>query len=438
MSALQNIKVSDLVELRECLAAFGSGVLFRGQTQHYGTADQPMATTSFDRHGCIPTEMLRWARYADEVLAAFTGQHANLSLNQAILQHYGFRSFYIDCSETAAVSAWFASNKYSDKLTVELSEDCDERPLFLRKRMASYDVAEGVGHLYVLDRAACDKVGLTDLTAIAIKGGRTRVSVQCAYLVGPLRNAPLPSECFVAHIEANCAVFRELAAEAGLVSIADLFPPSTEDPILDALLSLPWIPVPGVDNPLGDIPAFRRGIELPEYGDSFIKIASPAVAFYCGGKIEDFAELVDGFSGGIVVQIPEIAMFGSPIRGLPLKYPRVVAMLCEHGGVVFEAPTLVKFPQHVGGLFYQKGLALDLIEPDLIHLGALMVRHPGQQIDAVGVNRGWFYRLGQDRIWRREPHEDDCPCGTDWPHERHLASLHIVEHFLAEPTEFDE
>ncbi|GEM_PF-3509403 len=112
--------------------------------------------------------MLRWARYA-EVLAAFTGQHVNLPLNQAILQHYGFRSFYLDCSEMVAVPAWFAGNEYSDKLTVELCDDCDERTLFLRKRMASYDVAEGVGHLYVLDRAACDKVGLTDLTAIAIE-----------------------------------------------------------------------------------------------------------------------------------------------------------------------------------------------------------------------------------------------------------------------------
>lgn len=130
-------------------------------------------------------------------------------------------------------------------------------------------------------------------------------------------------------------------------------------------------------------------------------------------------------------------MFGTPSKGFPLKYPWVMAMLRDHGGVVFEAPTLVKFPQSAGGLFYQKGLALDLVEPDLVHLGALMVRHPGQEIDAVGVNRGWFHRIGEDGVWRRERREDDCPCGADWPHERHLASLYIVEHFLAEPGEFD-
>ncbi|WP_217884249.1 hypothetical protein [Sphingobium sp. GW456-12-10-14-TSB1] len=433
-----NIRVDDLAGLKACLAEFGEDVLFRGQTQHYGPANRPSATTSFDRHGCIPTEMLRWGRYADEVLGAFTGQHSDLALNQAILQHYGWRSFYLDCSGEASVSAWFAGNRYSDKLTAELCEDCDERPLFLRKKMASYEAADGVGHLYVLDRAACQAVGLTDLTAIALEGARTRASVQRAYLLGPLRNAPLPAKCFVAHIEADCATFREFAAEAGLVSTGDVFPPSTEDPILDALLSLPWIPIPGVENPLGDIPAFRRGIELPEYDDSFVKIASPVVAFYRGGKIEDFFDQVDGFSGGIGVQVPEITLFGSPDRGFPRVYPKVMQMLREHGGIVFEAPTLVKFPQHAGGLFYQKGLALDLVEPDLVHLGALMVRHPGQEIDAVGVDRGWYHRVGEDGVWRREPRDDDCPCGTDWPHERHLASLCIVEHFLAEPAEFDD
>lgn len=436
--ALRNIKVNDLVGLKECLAAFGRGVLFRGQTEHFGTPERPSATTSFDRHGCIPTEMLRWGRYADEVLGAFTGQHSSLVLNQAILQHYGFRSFYLDCSDHPAVSAWFAGNRYSGEPSMELCEDCDERPLFLRKKMASYNAAAGVGHLYVLDRAACEKVGLTDLKAIAIEGARTRASVQSAHLLGPLRNTPLPAECFLAHIEADCAVFRGLAAEAGLVSTASLFPPSTEDPILDALLSLPWIPISGVSNPVGDIPAFRRGIELPEYDNSFVKIASPSVAFYRGGKVEDFLDKIDGFSGGIGVQVPEITMFGSPDRGFPRTYPKVLAMLREHGGVVFEVPTLVKFPQHAGGLFYQKGFALDLVEPDLVHVGALMVRHPGQEIDAAGVNRGWFHRVGEDGVWRREPRDDECPCGTDWPHERHMASLYIIEHFLAEPAGFDE
>lgn len=131
-------------------------------------------------------------------------------------------------------------------------------------------------------------------------------------------------------------------------------------------------------------------------------------------------------------------MFGSPNRGLRRVYPKVLDTLREHGGIIFEAPTLVKFPRRSGGLFYQKGVALELVEPDLIHVGALMVRHPGQEIDAAGVSRGWFHRVDENGVWLREPCDDDCPCGSDWPHERHLDSLHIVERFLTEPVEFDE
>ena len=116
-------------------------------------------------------------------------------------------------------------------------------------------------------------------------------------------------------------------------------------------------------------------------------------------------------------------MFGFPDHGFCRAYPKVMAMLQDHGGLIFEVPTLVKFPQHVGGVLYQKGLALDLVEPDLVHVGALMVRHPGQEIDAAGVNRGWCHRVGEDGVWRRETRDDEYLCGNDWPHKRHMASL---------------
>lgn len=435
---MKNIRVDDLGGLKRALGDFGEKLLFRGQTVHFGTVEQPSATSSFDRQGCIPTEMLRWARYADEVLGAFTGRQADLALNQAILQHYGFRSFYLDCSDVAAVSAWFAGNAYSDRIELELSEDCDEYPLFLRKRMARYEPADGKGHLYVLDRNACERVGLTDLSTIAIAGARTRASVQHAYLLGPLRNAPLPIECYLGHIEGNCTVFRELAAEFGLATTRDVFPTSREDPILDTLLSLPWIEIPGMAAEKGDIPFFRRGLELPEYDNSFVKIASPTVAFYRGGKLDEIVDEVAGFPGGIGVQIPEVALFGRPDRGFRRAFPNVMALLKEHGGVIFEARTLIKFPQHSGSTVYQKGLVVDLVEPDLVRLSALMVEHPGQRIAAAGAERGWFHRLGADGIWRREPRKDDCPCGADWPHERHLESLFIVEDFLADRARSDE
>lgn len=281
----------------------------------------------------------------------------------------------------------------------------------------------------MLDGTACKQVGLTNLAAIAIAGARTRPSVQNAHLIGPLRNKPLPAECFVAHIEADCSVFREFAAEAGLSSTDSVFPKPSEDPILDALLSLPWIPIPSV-GPIGEISAFRRAVELPEYDDSFVKIASPEVAFYRGGTVGDTFDEVEGFSGGTILPVPEITILGSPNHDFLQIYPQILSLLREHKGIVFESSTLLKFPQQAGGLIYQKGVVVELVEPDLVHVGAFLVSHPGQEIKAAGVNRGWFYRISEDDVWRREPSENDCPCGADRPHERHMASLYIIEDFL--------
>ncbi len=357
-----------------------------------------------------------------------------MTLKQAILQHYGFRSFYLDCSASAAVSAWFASHRYSERMTVELCEDCHEDPLLLRKKMAHYDPADGQGQLYVLDRAACEAVGLTDLTAISVAGTRTRPSVQRAHLLGPLQNQPLPADCFLAHIEADCAVLRELANEAGFFTTNDMFPSATDDPILNTLLGLPWNPIAGVPNNDKEIPAFRRAIELPEYDDSFVKIASPTMAFYQGGNIADFLDIDAKLDAGAVIHISDVIIFGSTqIKDAPV-FSYTKSLLDQHGSLIFEAPALIKIPSQEKDVFYEKGLTLDLVEPDLVHLGPLLVRHPGLQIDAAGFGIGWYYRIDGSGVWRHEVREDECPCGSDRPHLRHLAALHIVEDLLTTPT----
>ncbi len=52
-------------------------------------------------------------------------------------------SFYVDCSSSSAVSSWFASHIYREETKIEMSEDCDEEPVLLYKRLASYDFEEG-------------------------------------------------------------------------------------------------------------------------------------------------------------------------------------------------------------------------------------------------------------------------------------------------------
>ncbi|MCA1437999.1 hypothetical protein I6F33_34350 [Bradyrhizobium sp. BRP20] len=428
---MKHIAVASTAEIRRALADLPGNALFRGQVAHYEKNGIPSVVTSFDRKGCIPSEMVKWCQYASNVLEAFIGDSvSSLDFTQALLQHYGWRSFFVDCSASAAVSSWFASHVYSERERFDLCEDYEERAVMLLKRMAHYDYAEGDGHLYVFDRPLSQKlVGVTDLAALKLSNARARTEAQSAWLLGPLNNAAVPLECFVAHIRASRSVFRDYASEEGFLQTDDLFPSTKEDPILRALLGLPWKRIDQRNNDTGLL-VFRRALELPEYQDSFIKIASASTAFFQGARAADRGSIDGCRYGGITVAVPEVVLFGTA-GAAPLRFPKVQELLAKHRSVVFEVDELIQHPAMRGRVLYQKGIAVTAHEPDLIELSALLVEHPGLDMTAAGLNRGWFYRVGGDGAWKRESHPDECDCGNEPTHLRHISSLHIAEHHLA-------
>ncbi|MBV8891620.1 hypothetical protein [Bradyrhizobium sp.] len=75
-------------------------------------------------------------------------------------------------------------------------------------------------------------------------------------------------------------------------------------------------------------------------------------------------------------------------------------------------------------------------EPTLIELSELMVEHPGLEMTGAGMVPGWFYRIDDSGIWTREAHPDECDCGGDKVHLRHISALYIVEAYLAAPEQF--
>ena len=437
---MKQLRAGSLSELETLLAELGGDALFRGQTAHYGEPALPSVVTSFDRHGCIPSEMLKWSRYARNVLEAYTGKQDDpLGFAQALLQHYGWRSFYIDCSADPAVGAWFASHKYSDNFVIEMSEDYEERPVWLRKRMARYDFEEGDGHLYILDGEKAAQVGVVDLAALKIEEYRSRTEAQSALLVGPLRNTPLPGDCFRAHIVADRAILRAFAAARGLTETSSVFPPATEDPILHALLSLPWREIEGSRDSEFPIPAFKRALDLPEYHESFVKIAWPRTAFYRGERIAERLKSIDGDPvGGIGVNVPDIVLFGTADRDTPMRFPKAEALIRAKGTVAFEVDELIQHAQMGHTTLYQKGIGVIPRESDLFELCELLVEHPGLDMTRAGYNRGWFYRVNSDGLWVRESHPDECDCGNASVHASHVSALHIAEAFLREPESFED
>lgn len=434
------LTIDTLDALKAYLNAIDRPMLYRGQTGHYGGTDAPAISTSFDRHGCVPSEMLKWSRYARGALKYALGEAVDaLEISQAILQHYGWRSFYLDASSSAAVGAWFASHSYSQNIAVHLSEDCFENPMFLRKPEAKYDFEEGTGHLYLVDPTAAAHAGveLHDLSSIAIANGRARFHAQAAWLLGPQTGA-LPPDAFHARLIAPRAVFAAYAAEAGLVETNSLFPPPSEDIVLSSLLHLPWteIRIDGKVAPPGEIPAFRRSIEIPEYEDGFAKRYDPTHAFYRDTMFADHnpGEVDEG--APVFREVPDIAIFGTA-NPLAQGFPEIAALLQANPHIAFEVRQLFRFPETGPSVEYGKGVVIRRLVNGLIAVGDLSVDHPGMQLAAAGTNAGWHYEIGADGSWFRVPHVEDCPCGDDDRHLRHLSVLTIINHFLANEDEFE-
>ncbi len=237
---MQHFQAHSTDDLRHLIAEYGQNALFRGQTTHYGQPGHPSVVASADRQICHPSTMLKWCTYSRNVLETFLGRHKNEPhFVQALLQHYGWRSFYVDCSANPAVSTWFASHIYREDKHIEMSEDCNEEPVLLLKRLASYDFEDGDGHLYIIDKEEALRIGLVDLSSVTLPGCRPRTIAQEAWLLGPLLGNPVPKKCFRAQITAPRSVLRDYAFSSGFACIDDLFPSIVEDPILNALLSLP-------------------------------------------------------------------------------------------------------------------------------------------------------------------------------------------------------
>lgn len=433
---MKEYAVSSIAELETVLNDAGPDILYRGQTKHYGDPRAPSVTSSFDRLGCIPSEMGKWIYYASNVLEEWLGPRVrSLEFSQAVLQHYGWRSFFIDVTSMPAVAAWFASNVYKDAYGIDMCEDAHERGVWLRKKRASYEFQHGTGYLYFIKKPTADaEVSAIDLSAIHIEGARLRSSAQAAWLIGPLSNKPLPPSYYVAKITADRALFRDFAAKRSFDTVESLFPTRREDPILNSLLCLPWTEIKGL-NRKGyskiSIPAFHRTIEFPEYDFAFEKFLPAHIALYRHSSVTKF-ESIDGAPGGIGLEVPEYAIFG--VANPPAtRFPRILQLLEENECVTFEVDQLIRYVRLERSSLYGKGVSVVRRGESLVEVCALMVEHPGMVMERAGLNQGWFYEVGSSGDWIRRQHQDECPCGNDYIHERHLSALTIIEQWLEKP-----
>jgi len=97
-------------------------LLFRGQEKDYplvpsirrGKGDLPSP-------GCIPWLTANWSICAERLVSRFTKTKTTRIETEAVMQHYGYRSFFVDVTSDPEVALWFALHKFkSDKTPLHI------------------------------------------------------------------------------------------------------------------------------------------------------------------------------------------------------------------------------------------------------------------------------------------------------------------------------
>ena len=423
---MEEIKISTLDELKLHLSKYKSGYFFRGQIVNYIHDDGKISiTSSFARKGCIPVLTHKWSHYSKALLRAFCFldyHYISVELSQAVLQHYGWRSFFIDVTKSAHIACWFAANKYEEKPGSHFQYSNDDL-VWLEYKAASYSNINDVGHIYVIDSSVLEdlKIIVSDLTQIKSKSSRLRFHAQDACLVSTIKGR-LPPESICAHLTVEHDVLLNFYRENGIKNTLDLFPNNLEDPILKGLLQIHWIE----KCPKANLHIYERSLEIPEYY-SESKFMSDA-AFYKEFWLADEEDIIDSpLNKFPFFKIPEVAYFSNKNELFTLE--SVNELFKEHNGFVVEFDGLIKIPEIEDNLSYEKGIYVEKLSDSTVGIYGLVVEYQGCKNTTFGVTKGWIYQI-KGNNWERIKHPDECPCNNSLRHELQFLLLRVLNYSL--------
>lgn len=430
--------IYDSEELANELSKYKKGFVFRGQTKHYlsedGTASlRPSFWVNGGPDGCIPPLRAAWVNFAHFALYALTGDYdIHHHRTEAILQHYGWKSFFLDVTKSPAVAAWFASHTFNENPRICMTEDSQEQPVWLRAKEASFEAipSENYGHIYVipLEFLGNDDLEFLDLSFIQTERLKSRPEVQKAGLIGPFNPAPLPEEHIAAHLTVPTSVLREFAKKAGFDNIGSIFPSPSDDPVYDALLSAPWQKLIIEDGM--KIPVFARLLEIPDYYWSCPRRLLGNDILYDGTAIETISSDGTGpFANAQFYPVRETTFYFQE-HNADVKFQKIRRMLSKSDMVVFELPHVWRRPdiEYNGDL--SKGLVIKAVEEDKICLMELTVNWQERNLVGFGCEMGLHYIFSDDDRLTRFAHTEDCPCNNNGRHRFHFEALSRIEQDL--------
>jgi len=434
---MQEISITTIDELVRFFDSLEGEYVFRGQSKHYTVDKEPSLKPSFWTNGgpsgCNMPLRHRWSHYSNFIIYAILGHHNfDDSLPEAILQHYGWQSFFLDISSSPQVAAWFSANVYHQNIQVHLSEDCWEKPVWLCNKTARYETNPNQGNLYVISKQKLldHEYKILDLAILRTAEGKSRPDVQKALLTGPFSSEALPSDCVAYHISAPAEIFCDFAKNGGLSSIEDIFPSPAQDPIYRELLSNPWININAPES-MDGMTFFRRFLEIPDYYNGYRKRLPSNIAFYWGFSLYDaFIEHGEPYKNPCFFpQTPDFLIFSTGEAKIN-NLTEILQLLSQWDTIIFELDMIAPRPEIDNSTEYVKGLSVKKTEDGIICISDATIEQTGTETHGCGANCGWHYTLDKKGKYQRIKHKEDCPCLNNFRHQHHLEALKRIESHL--------
>jgi FRG domain len=238
----------------------GCLLLFRGQNNLHPTLKSGLSRPEIRYH---PDVEQGFSAIAGAILGHDSLSSNNVAFRKAVLQHYGFPTNYIDLTSDPEVAAWFATHTAHENIVMY-----GGWPIRHLDRRSYERRQDGQGYVLVLAIPNAEELKtrrrLFDLANLDPFVRPFRQKAWLIYDRKPL--LPDPNGFWVANITVDCTKF------VSSLSIREMFPPPTEDKGYAALLSLPFVEVPGTWLPASaekrEAPPIDFGIrafKIPEY-----------------------------------------------------------------------------------------------------------------------------------------------------------------------------
>lgn len=437
------IRIYNKEQLDEIIKQYSDNekYIFRGQNRNYSTEEyQSSFLTSFDKSRCIPMKRANWLYSCHNALKAIIDPVTLQDLDnnkysiflEALLQHYGWKSRYIDLTKDLKTSFFFATMRYVSKEIIHCYEDCLETPVFEKVNEAYYDKSEEeFGIIYVFNQ---QKIRLSkeeifiDLTEEMDFYSEIRPLRQSGCLLSNCKGQlnKVLEEAMLEKYEVSTSLLLEYCKQNNITQDR-LFPSDKIDPLYWFLLSLPRRKIILDDNSEVDI--YKKHLDIPEYSLPFEKIKAPAVAyfseFWIANSLHEFENSNDQmFPPNAIWYKCYQNIYATNITENFKELGNIIELLYKEKNIIIEFNDIYKnyFDDSSN---YSKGIRYDM-EENIVAVYELEIDFAGKSVRGMGCLMPRYYKVIDKNSLMPVRKPGDCPCNDE---DRHNHNLFIGEYF---------